>query len=271
MSGFAPPPLVFPEPASTGIALARGDRGPQGYEGFQGWQGAQGYQGFQGNQGYQGDTGPTGYQGWQGSQGVQGPQGYQGVQGFSGPQGFQGPQGYQGFQGYGYQGTQGQQGPQGPQGADGSGGVQGPQGYGYQGPQGAQGYQGLPGIKLAATINLTMSNIVSISSGTITCEADYSGVLTVNYSGNVNYIKISSTNIGQPSLITYFIKTASGNPFGASDGTLSIIYPSPASCKGGYNVGDNAIYIGPINSGSVALTPTDTGLSSPHVIIKIYV
>ncbi len=269
MSGYVPPDIPIPEPAAAGIALARGDQGPQGYQGFQGWQGPQGERGFQGVQGFQGYTGPTGYQGWQGPTGPQGEQGYQGIQGPQGPsgyQGWQGPQGITGPQGFkGDTGNDGIDGPQGPQ------GVQGPQGWqGPQGSTGAQGDQGIPGIKLAATINLTMSSLVVLLSGELILESGYTGTLNINYGGNINYLSITSTNIGQPTFITYLIKTAAGNPFGASNGTFSIIYPSAASCKGGYNSNDVAIYIGPINSGSVLLTPTDTALSSPHVIIKIY-
>ena len=267
---FAPPDIPITQAASVGIALARGDQGPQGFNGPQGPLGFQGSIGFQGVQGVQGVTGPTGYQGWQGPVAPEGSQGIQGAQGLSGPQGWQG-----------LDGIQGPQGSMGPQGNNGSSGVQGPQGptgvQGYEGQQGPQGHTGTNGpqgpssITLAATINLTMSSLVVLVSGEITLQAGFTGTLNVNYDGNINYIRITGTNIGQPSLITYFIKTAAGNPFGSQDGTVSIIYPSAASCKGGYNANQGVIYIGPINSGSVLLTPTDTALAPPHVIIKIYV
>lgn len=212
---------------SQGNQGNQGSIGTQGHQGFQGTTGAQGNQGSigaqgsagsQGSTGSQGATGNQGFQGVtgsQGSQGIAGAQGSVGAQGSTGSQGSQGSTGAQGNQGFqGFQGSTGATGPQGAQGATGSQGSTGAQGS--QGSVGTQGSQGFQGAGNAGTGLTTGRIALSVTSTTVTDNANFtydatSGVYTAKNAGNsIFQCQIQNTSTGTAARSS-FVLSNSGN------------------------------------------------------------
>lgn len=187
-----------------------GPAGPQGIQGVTGY----GPPGIQGEEGE-----PSFVPGPIGPQGIQGPTGFgpQGIQGEEGEQSFvpgpRGPQGLQGFTGYGPQGIQGEDGEQsfipGPMGPQ---GIQGPTGFGPAGWQGEEGepsfVPGPPGQSL-----FTAGSVI------------FAGPSGAYAQDNANLFYDDANNrlgVGNATpQTTLHIRSASGNQFYASVGTLA--------------------------------------------------